>query len=216
MAKGNQVIRPNLDTSKNTIISKVASIDREEPLIVNFSKLKLVSVCLQDRFNNHFKDSEHFNSVVTGFIGTVLPKITSHTYNEVREGGPESRVLHFHTVDETHREIIREILDLYGFPQHAVNQMLEGNDIIEFSATLGHVHAARMVCHKVNNILYLLFFDTNHHIYMNEKYLKDTLFYEKCPTYTEGKCHYMPAECFAFGYLDEDKLRESFGYSFDP
>ena len=91
--------------------------------------------------------------------------------------------------------------------------MLEGDDLFEFSALLGHNDPARIVCHKVENTLQLLFVDTNHHIYINEKYTKDSMFYDFCPMYLQGKCHYMPSECFAVSYLDENKIQETFGYN---
>ena len=183
---------------------------------MNFSKLKISPVCLSGKFNNHFKDSEHFEYVAANFLGTILPKITSHTYNEIANGGSEGKMLHFHTIDEVHLSIVRDVLEAYHYPKYVIDQMLEGNDIIEFSASLGHVHAARIVCQKIKNVLYLLFFDTNHHIYMDEKYVRDSFFFDDCPKYKSDECPYMPSDCFAVGYLNEQLIRESFIYSFSP
>lgn len=216
MAKKNQIIAPVLDLSSNTIADKVTSVVPNNNLIVNFSKLKLTPICIKGKFNNHFKDDQHFASVTAGFLGVVLPKITSHTYKEICDGGSEGRVLHYHSVDESHRENVREVLEEYHFPEHTIEQMFEGNNIVEFSASLGHIYPARIVCHKVNNVLHLLYFDTNHHIYLNEKYMKDSMFFENCPQYIKEQCPYMPTECFAFGYLNEDLLKESYEYSFSP
>ena len=124
--------------------------------------------------------------------------------------------MHFHAIDKAHQEIVRDILKEYHFSTLTIDQMLEGNDLFNFSATLGHTYAARIVCHKVDNVLFLLFLDTNHHVYMNEKYLRDSLFYEDCPSYINGDCSYMPSNCFAFGLLDEEKIQESFGYTASP
>lgn len=211
-----QIIAPVLDQPQNRIADKVTSAAQANSLIVNFSKLKLTPVCIKGKFNNHFKDDKHFASITASFLGVVLPKITSHTYKEICDGGSEGRVLHYHSVDESHRKTVREVLEEYHFPAHVIEQMFEGNDIVEFSASLGHVYAARIVCHKVNNVLHPLFFDTNHHIYLNEKYVKESLFYDDCPTYLNEQCPYMPSECFACGYLNEELLEESYGYSFYP
>lgn len=216
MPSQNQIVAPVLDHSQNRIADKVTSAAQANSLIVNFSKLKLTPVCIKGKFNNHFKDDQHFASVTASFLGVVLPKITSHTYKEICEGGSEGRVLHYHPVDEAHRKTVREILEEYHFPAHVIEQMFEGNDIVEFSASLGHVYAARIVCHKVKNVLHPLFFDTNHHIYLNEKYVRESMFYEDCPTYLSEQCPYMPSDCFAVGCLNEDLLKESYGYSFSP
>ena len=138
--------------------------------------------------------------------------MTSHTFSEICEGSAEGRILHFHKIDEDHRRIVREVLECYSFSAQIIDQMFEGNNIFEFSANLGHVYAARIVCHKLGNVLSLLFFDTNHHIYLDEKYVKESLFYEDCPVYQARDCPYMPMECFAVGCLDENKIRDSYGY----
>lgn len=216
MAARKQVVHPTPKAIGSSITDRVVTSEPANNLIINFSKLKLTPICLHGKFNNHFKDEQHFGNVAAVFLGTILPKITSHTYNEICEGGSEGRVLHFHTIDEAHRNTVREILKEYHYPDHKIDQMFEGNDIVEFSACLGHIYAARVVCHRVKNVLHLLFFDTNHHIYMNEKYVKDSLFYEGCPAYLNDNCPYMPADCFAVSYLNEEQIKESFGYSFSP
>lgn len=208
-----QIIGPALTPGNKTIAEKISVSEQSNNIIVSFSKFNINPICLQDTFNNHFKDYEHFGNVVFNFLGTILPKITSHSYTEICEGSLESKVLHFHSVDEEHRKIVREILEKYGFSPYTIDQMFEGNDIIEFAASLGHIYPARVVCHKVKNVFYLLFFDTNHHIYINERFIKESMFYEHCPNYLAGQCSYMPSDCFAFSYLDEVLLRESLNYS---
>ena len=216
MPPKNRIVGPILGQSQNRIADKVTSAAPAHNLIVNFSKLKLTPICIKGKFNNHFKNDQHFANVTASFLGVVLPKITSHTYKEICDGGSEGRVLHYHSIDDAHRETVRDILEEYHFPAHAIEQMFEADDIVEFAASLGHVYAARIVCHKVNNVLHPLFFDTNHHIYLNEKYVRESMFYEDCPTYLSERCPYMPTDCFAVGCLNEELLKESYGYSFSP
>lgn len=197
-------------------IPKVQVPSKSDVLNVNFSKFKLNPICINSRFNNHYKNDEHFAAIAAQFLGTVLPKITGHTFQQVCEGAREGQILHFHTIDEEHQKLVYNILKEYNFPDATINQMMEGNSLFEFVATLGHTYPARVVCHKVDNVLNFLFFDTNHHIYLNEKYVRESLFYEECPAYKNNSCKYMPQDCFAFGYLDENKLSESFGYSTSP
>lgn len=214
MAK-KKVIPPSKQVRKG-ISDKVTKPEKPDTLSVSFSKFKFEPICLRGKFNNHFKDNQQYTSIVTSLLSVVLPKITSHSYGEICEGSNEGRQLHFHTIDEKHREIVREILKEYNFSDVTIEQMFEGNSMYEFSASFGHNYPARIVCHKVENVLYFLFMDTNHHIYMEEKYLGESMFYEDCPKYLEGKCSYMPNDCFAVGCLDEDKLIESFSYESKP
>lgn len=212
-----KVIAPTFSRSSR-IPENVVSDFHLQPnrLIADFSKFRLSPICLRGEFNNHFKDQQHFCTVAAEFLGKILPKISSHTYSEICEGSQEGRILHFHAIDKSHQLIVQRILSEYGFPKTTIEQMTEGKDVFEFSAALGHTYAARVVCHKDENILYFLFLDTNHHIYINERYVNESLFYEECPAYNDKKCNYMPADCFAVGCLDEQKISDSFGYSASP
>lgn len=216
MAEKMKVISPKLNKGKKDISDKIKHSTETGNLLVNFEKFNLTPVCIRGQFNNHFKNTQHFYDVAAGFLGKVLPKITSHTYAEICEGGQEGRVLHFHTISKKHRKLVSDVLKEYGFSSQTIEQMMEGNDLFDFSATLGHDSPARIVCHKIDNVLYFLFLDTNHHIYMNEKYLGESLFYEDCPVYSDGNCNYMPADCFAVSYLDEQKLKDTMGYADNP
>lgn len=208
--------QPPKSSSRITIKNPAATCSQPN-LIVDFSKFKLSPICFPNEFNNHFKNQEHFDSVAVEFLGKILPTICARTYSQICEGSRDGKTLHFHTIDKKHLGIVRQILQQYGYPPLTIEQMTEGNDIFEFSAALGHAqHSARIVCHKNDNVLYLLFFDTNHHIYLNERLVKESLFFEFCPLNTAGTCTYMPNDCFAVGYLDEKKLSDSYGYSFDP
>lgn len=212
MAKEKKVIAPNIDKTISGISNKVRVTDEIKNLTVSFSMFQLEPVSINGKFNNHFKDEQQFNNIVANFLGIVLPKITSHTYKEICEGTYEGRILHFHTIDDEHRRMVREVLKEYHFADYKIDQMFEGNNIFECVASLGHINAARIVCHKVDDTLYPLFWDTNHHIYFNEKYVRESLFYEHCPQYLNEECLYMPVDCFAVSYLDEERYKESFAY----
>lgn len=215
MANQKPIIPPQ-HNYKQSQIAKVSSPPIDVCLSVSFSKFQLKPVRLDDEFNSHFKDDAHFCAVASNFLGIILPKITSHTYKQLCEGTPDANSVHFHSIDEEHLETVRVVLNEYGYTKTAIDQMFEGNHIFQFSGTLGHTYPARAICHKIDNVLYLLFLDTNHHIYMNEKYTKDSFFYEHCPIYQQEECKYMPYDCFAFEYLDLRKIEESFGYSAAP
>lgn len=214
MAEERKVAKPNF-RSKNLIGEQSPPVESGN-LTISFSKFNLDPVCLRGKFNNCFKDQEHFCAVATSILGKALPKVSSHKYSELCEGGTEGSGIHFHIIDKDHQRLVRDVLEAYGYKAFEIDQIFEGKDLIQFSGTLGHVYPTRVVCHKVRNTLYLLFLDTNHHIYMNEKYVEESLFYEDCPTYLEGKCHFMPSECFAFGNIDVAKLEESYGFTLSP
>ena len=212
-----KVPMPQPPKSSSRITKKnPAAVLTQPNLTVNFSKFNLSPIRFSNEFNNHFKNQEHFNSVVVEFLGKILPTICARTYSQICEGSRDGKALHFHTIDKKHLGIVRRILQQYGYSSLTIEQMTEGNDIFEFSAALGHAHAARIVCHKNDNILYLLFFDTNHHIYFNERLVRESLSFEFCPSSIAETCTYMPDSCFAVNYLDEKKLSDSYGYSFDP
>lgn len=204
---GTKTIKKSKNHSKSKLKDKVASTETHSTLSINFSKFHLAPVRLSGTFNNHFKDNEQLQKLLSELLGKILPKISSETYKELQR---DAKQLHFHTIDEEHRRIVREVLKEYSFSDNAVEQMFEGNNLCEFSASLGHVIPSRAICHKVGNVLYLLFLDVNHHVYFNQKYTEESLYYEHCPVYLEGDCSYMPNDCFAVEYLDKEMLWNSF------
>ena len=216
MGVNKKVKRPVIDDQRNTLADKVKIVNGETKIVANFENFKLMPLTINGIFCNYFKDMEHFSEIASEFIGKTLPKITSHKYKEICEGSNEGRILHFHAINEEHQVIASKVLERYGFSKQVIEQMSEGNDLVIFTATLGHKHPARVVCHKVDNVFYFLFLDTNHHIYMNEKYVKESLFYEECPLYVDNNCSYMPHDCYAVGYLDEKKIEESYHYNYFP
>lgn len=183
---------------------------------VSFSEFRLDPVCVRGKFNNHFKDDAHIKAVVSEILGRALPKITSCKFSEIREGGRESSGLHFHSIDGQHQEIVEDVLGEYGYSKQSIEQLLEGGSLFQIVGGFGHTYPARIVCHKIGNVLYPLFLDTNHHIYLNKKFVRESLFYEVCPTYLEGKCSFMPRDCYAFDFLDEKKIEETYGFSMSP
>lgn len=183
----------------------------------DFSKFQIKPVKAKD-YNGFYRDNESIRMVLCGLLGQILPKLSSTRMTQLVSGDRDIDVLHFHPIDEQHLNIVIDILIAYGFAKEDISQMCEGNDLICFSAVLGHVNPARVVCHKLNDIgvLQVLFIDVNHHIYINDRYVKDSIFYETCPNYLSGSCSYMPQDCFAVSYLDEKKYCDSFGLSCEP
>lgn len=135
MAKRKIIPHPNKPDIKE-ISDKISVPEKVDTLSISFSKFKLDPICLRGKFNNHFKDNQQYISIVTSLLRVVLPKITSHSYGEVCAGSNEGRQLHFHTIDDKHRIIVKEILKEYNFSDTMVDQMFEGNNIYEFSAYL--------------------------------------------------------------------------------
>lgn len=208
-----KAIRTATNLSKNNLQDKVSPISTGSTLSINFSKFQLNPICINGKFNNHFQNAEQYQGLISEFLGKILPKITSETYTELQR---EANQMHFHIIDDAHQVLVWEILREYGFSDFSINQMYEDKNLCEFSATFGHVIPARAICHKVGNVLFLLFLDVNHHIYINRKYTGESLLFESCPSYLDGTCNYMPESCFAVDYLDEEKLERSFGYNFKP
>lgn len=175
---GKKTIKNSKNQAKSKLQDKVASVENTSTLSINFSKFQLNPVCLKGTFNNHFKDGEQVQGLLSEFLGKILPNISSQTYEGLQR---EAKQLHFHTIDEKHRRIVREVLKEYNFSDIVVEQILEGNNLCEFSASLGHKIPSRAICHKVGNVLYLLFLDVNHHIYLNQKYVGESMLFKHRP-----------------------------------
>ena len=75
MAENQKVVKPKI-TSKNKIADKVKLSKNTDNLSMRFDDFHLSPICLRGKFNNHFKDNEHFSNVIANFLGIILPKIS--------------------------------------------------------------------------------------------------------------------------------------------
>ncbi|WP_135358272.1 hypothetical protein [Anaerolactibacter massiliensis] len=188
-----------------------AIVKQKNSVCVDFSFFKARPIKINGVFNNHFRNGDEASRDLYNFLGEVLPKICTEPFTSLINN--ESRTLHFHAIDQKHQEIVQKILMQYGYSCPYISQILSG-DVFEFKASLNAHSPARAVAYKLDNTLFLLFFDSNHHIYMNDSKRGDSLFYEHCPDYNDGNCKYMPTDCYAFDYLDCEKLSSSFGNNY--
>ncbi len=215
MCVESRIAVPSIPKS-GSAISVASDSKKNAALVLNFSKFKLFPINLREEFNNFFKDIDHFAAVASNFLGIIVPKINTLSYNEICDGTQEGKGLHFHTIHQSHYQLIRNILIQYGYAISEIEQILEGNSLFEFVASQGHIYAARVVCYKVENVLFLLFFDTNHHIYLEQRRVKDSFFYEYCPNYLSNNCKNMPYDCLAMEFLDEQKYYSTYGFTYSP
>ena len=102
MASNKKIVPPVLGGTKKPLGGIIKPTEESDKLRMDFSRFKFSPICIKGKFNNHFKDEQHFYNVAVGFIGTILPKISSHSYSDICEGSLEGRVIHFHTIKDEH------------------------------------------------------------------------------------------------------------------
>lgn len=163
---------------QNKIIAK-----QQNSVCVDFSFFKANPIKINGVFNNHFRNGNEASRDLYNFLGEVLPKICTEPFTALINN--ESRALHFHAIDQKHQEIVQKVLIKYGYSSDYIFQVLSGG-IYEFKASFDAHSPARAVAYKMDNTLFLLFLDSNHHIYMNDSKKGDSLFYEHCPDYIDG------------------------------
>jgi hypothetical protein len=169
--------------------------------------------CINNReFNNHYRDENHFQKVISSFIGTVLPAISCLPASQL-SGGRFAEQFHFHKVEGDKLDKVQVILKSYSFPDSQISQFLDGGNIFQFAGNLEGSEESRIICEYVNGIIYVLFFDTNHHIYLNKNKAGESLGFSCCP-YQEKKLCINAYNCFAKDYLDMSKIKDSYGNDF--
>lgn len=190
--------------------------ENEQYCCVNFRYFR--AKCVNEKgFNNYFRDSSHFQSVLSSFIGTVLPKISELKAKEIFSGGRFTQQFHFHKIGVDKYEKLRMILKAYSFNDALIDQFLDGENIFQFTGNLeGHLIESRIVCECLpEGIIYVLFFDTNHHLYFDKSKTGESLTYDCCPFKAGNEC-YNAYNCFAKEFLDFDKINASYQYSYSP
>jgi len=210
----NKKIPSQISPSKYSVKNATQLSEVAQYCSLNFRYLKATCITQKD-FNNHFKDEAHYLNVISSFIGTVLPKISTLKPNELLSGNRFSQQFHFHKVAQDKYEKVKSILKQYSFNDCQIEQFLDGEKIFQFAGNLeGHQIESRVICEYIDGVLYVLFFDTNHHLYLDKNKVGESLAYSCCP-YKTGNICLNAYNCFAKDYLDMDKLTASYDYAYD-
>ena len=186
--------------------------DTKKYCCFNFRYMKTACISLKD-FNNYYRDGSHYQSVISSFLGTVLPKISDLTTNELVSGGRFAQQFHFHSVDHDKYSRIESILEAYSFNREQIKQFLDGENIYQFTGNLEGHEESRIICDYIDGIIFVLFFDTNHHIYFNKSKARESFNFSCCPYRHQNKC-LNAYHCFAEAFLDTDRINETYGYSY--
>ena len=202
---------PNRTSPKPNIqsISPVA----DGSALFSFRDFKLKSITIENKFNNHYKDINELNEKIIRFLTFSLPWFSNETIEALDKNLNMKDKFHFHKVGNDRFAIIEEILYAYEFPKSRVESIIDGNSIYQFCLNLRD--APRIIAERSDNIFSILFLDVNHHIYFNSEKVNsaNSLFFETCPVNLCGKCFYMDGFCFAFDFIDEEKVKTSYGYN---
>ncbi len=161
-------------------------------------------------FNNYVLDEADFSGKLSSFVFFALPLFSQHCYRDLLDRSMGDQ-LHFHQIRDDQLDVVKQILKAYHFRDERIDSIVEGNCLYQFSSELNT--GMRVVAEKRGSLFSVLFFDANHHIYMNKALTQESgsLFYEHCPRNVQGKCATMPDTCYAFEYLDIQKLHDSLG-----
>lgn len=197
---------------KNSVKNNTIVPTNPQYCCFNFRFLKTYCVSLKE-FNNHFKDQNHFEQVISSLIGVVLPTISNLTTTQLMSGGRFSQQFHFHKVENDKYEKVKAVLESYSFSKTQIDQILDGGNIYQFVGNLDGKVESRIVCEYINGVLSILFFDTNHHLYFNKSKAGESTSFSFCPFEAKNECGYA-FNCFAKQFLDIEKVAESYGFSY--
>lgn len=195
------------------IVRNNGTLDEDVPLLFTFSDFKMQSIVI-DNFNNFYRDESEYVRKLTVFIGKALPLLSNEKMSLFTDIAKMNK-LHLHLI-KGKDDILRKIFEEYNFNTASIDNILEGANIYQLEVPFEN-GATRVVFQRIDNLISFLFLDPNHHIYFNKHYVdkNGSLFYELCPVNEIGECdrmNYMNT-CFAFDFLDEERYRETYGYS---
>lgn len=214
----NLAVKNNHQPNYNVKTKALKIIDDQKPLF-SFINFKMQSINIEGEFNNFYKNEEEYIKQISIMLGMGLPLFSNEDLESLDKDKKKRKTIHFHRIKEDKLNIIEKILQAYSFNEKVIDNMIDGGNIYQFEF-MNLNGACRAVVHKVKNILYLLFMDINHHIYFNKDLVEkaNSLYYDFCPVYEEGRCERMSYlhTCFAFDYLDEDKIKETYEFTYNP
>lgn len=196
------------------IVKNNGTLDDDIPLLFTFSNFKMTPISI-DGFNNHYSSQDEYVRKLSVFIGKALPLLSNEKLSLFSDRA-KMNSLHLHPI-RGKENILRSIFKAYVYNSTTINNILEGADIYQFEVPFEN-GASRVVFQKIDNLISFLFLDPNHHIYLNKKIVdgNGSLFYEYCPVNNTKQCDRMNYlnTCFAFEFLDEERFKETYNYSY--
>ncbi|MBR1437889.1 MAG: hypothetical protein IJ587_05065 [Synergistaceae bacterium] len=208
----------NLQSSNVYSVKNYTSSDDYAPLFFSFAQFKLKPVRIDGEFNNFFKDDKHYIENMFVLLGLALPLLSKENATLFSSDFAKAGTMHIHKV-YSKRNLIERILTIHGFSPQAIDNIFEGNEIYQLEVPYLN-GATRVIFQRIDNLLSFLFLDTNHHLYLNEikTSASHSLFYEFCPTFLNNECNFMKQlqTCYAFEFLDVQKISDSLGYKYTP
>lgn len=195
-----------------------AGIEENIHPVFSFEDFHLDSICIENEFNNFYKDKETYIRIITTLFGNGLKLLAGEDINDLKASKSKKRSMHFHQI-KGKEDILIKILEKYHYSKNKLDNIIEGENLYQLEIP-GENGSTRVIMHVVDNIFSLLFIDTNHHIYFNKDKVANagSLFYEDCPVFKNGQCERMEYlnTCFAFDFLDKDKYLESYSNKYNP
>lgn len=206
---------PSIPTGQDfRIVKNNGTLDEDVPLLFTFSDFKMAPISIED-FNNFYSNQEEYLRKLSVFIGKALPLLSNEKMS-IFSDRAKMNSLHLHPVHGKD-DILRKIFEKYQFNSKAIDNILEGASIYQFEVPYEN-GASRVVFQRIDNLVSFLFLDPNHHIYLNRKFVDEngSLFYEFCPVNECEQCERMNylKTCFAFDYLDEERYKATYEYSY--
>ncbi len=200
-----------------TNVRNTISANEDSHLVFSFAQFSLKTINIKNEFNNCYKDVEHFSEKMSILLDKALPLLSKEKTSIFTAEYNKAQKLHLHKITDK-REIVEKILKEYGFSQDSIDDIFEGDELYQLEVPYAN-GAMRIVFQRTDNLISFLFVDPNHHIYFNKSKVEQagSLFYEYCPVNEKSACERMDylGTCYAFEYLDEDKLTASYKYSYE-
>ena len=199
-------------------VKNYTSAKDKAPLFFSFAQFKLNPIKIDREFNNFFRDEQHFIEEMFFLLGKALPLLSKENATLFSSDFIKAETLHIHKIHKK-RDLIERILSRYNFSTKNIDNIFEGNEIYQLEVPYLN-SATRVIFQRIDNLLSFLFLDTNHHLYLNElkTSTSGSMFYDFCPTFLNKKCNIMEElrTCYAFEFLDIQKLTTSLGYNYAP
>ena len=177
----------------------------------SFIRFKFDFINIENTFNNHFKDDISATLTMYNFLKSGLPLLETISVNEFLSGNIRKN-LHCHKISNNKLDIVKEILNKFKFAKKYIDDVTAQGRMyqIEIPYEKGPV---RMVGEIIGNNFYLLFFDTNHHIYFNKKKVKESgsMYFEFCPIAED--CSFLNGGTCLLDEFYQNDFNKTYGYN---
>lgn len=160
-------------SKNNKQLIEEPKINDNNQLSFSLKQFKIGSINIKNEFNNHFRSPAEAKKYFIDIL-QLLVDISNYKTSDFSNGRFIDQK-HLHKIGNEQLEILKKVLREYQYNEFFIDDLVAGERVYQISKSKS---GGRLIFELVGSVIYPLFIDPNHHIYSNDRFIKETYSYK--------------------------------------